>query len=122
MPLAYQIDSGAGLVTITGDYALPPEWRVVLDQVRRDPAFRPGLAFLRDLRESRHPVDAAAVEGIIAVVRELWNTLGVRRAAMVTRARVDIPAVMAHALAESEGIPLRTFTHIEEALAWLAEE
>ena len=122
MALAYQIDQAKKLVTITGDYAEPAEWRSLLQQVRDDPRLRPGFAFLRDLRLSMHPVDAQAVIGIIAVVRELWTTLGVRRAAMVTRPGIDVPAVIAHALAEVEHIPLRAFNTYDDAIAWLSED
>jgi hypothetical protein len=93
----------------------------MLNDVKADPLCRPGLAFLRDLRRSTHPVSPETVVGIIAVVRELWSQLGVRRAAMVTRPGIDIPAMVAHALAEVEQIPLKVFTSYDEALQWLAE-
>ena len=121
MTLTYRIDVEQGLVTISGDYAAPDEWRALLNDVKRDPLCRPGFAFLRDLRRSAHPVTPETVVGIIAVVRELWSQLGVRRAAMVTRPGIDIPAMVAHALAEVEQIPLRVFTSYDEALQWLAE-
>ena len=122
MALAYRIDQPRKLVTITGDYAEPAEWRSLLQQVRADPELQPGMAFLRDLRLSQHPVDAEAVIGIVAVVRELWAAVGARRAAMVTRPGVDVPAVIAHALAEVEHIPLRAFTSYDDAMSWLSEE
>ena len=122
MPLAYHIDQQQRLVTITGDYAEPAEWQVLLGNVRADPGFRPGFAFLRDLRKSAHPVDAHTVMGIIAVVRQMWTPLGVRRAAMVTRPGIDVPASVAHALAEDENMPLRAFTSYEDAVAWLADD
>ena len=122
MALAYQIEETKKLVTITGDYAEPVEWRLLLEQVRADPRLQPGMAFLRDLRYSLHPVDAQTVIGIIAVVRELWTSVGARRAAMVTRPGIDVPAVIAHALAEVEQIPLRAFTSYDDAIAWLSED
>lgn len=121
MPLAYHIIEKKKLVIITGDYAEPAEWRVLLQHVRSDPKLRPGFAFLRDLRYSAHPVDAAAVMGIIAVVRQMWVPLGVRRAAMVTRPGIDIPASIAHALAEDENMPLRAFSSYDDAIGWLTE-
>jgi len=119
MPLNYRIDDANGLVTITGDYASPDDWHTLLTTIERDPACRPGLAFLRDLRQSQHPVSAQAVMGIIGVVRALWPRLGVKRAAMVTRPGIDVPAVIAHALAEDEQMPLRAFDSYDDALAWL---
>jgi hypothetical protein len=121
VPLAYHIDEHRKLVTITGDYAEPAEWRVLLDRVGSDPRLKPGFGFMRDLRYSTHPVDTQAVMGIIAVVRQMWTTLGVRRAAMVTRPGIDVPAAVAHALAEDENMPLRAFTSYDDAMGWLAD-
>jgi hypothetical protein len=121
MPLRYDIDSGSRIVTIKGDYAEPSEWSTLLGAVGDDPRFTHGYAFLRDLRGSNNPVSAETVIGIIAVVRQYWNVLGVRRAAIVTRAGIDIPATIAHALAEDERIPLRAFNSYEDAIEWLGE-
>jgi hypothetical protein len=121
MPLTYRIDPAQGIVTITGDYEEAGGWRVLLEAVSRDPAYARGFSFIRDLRASAHPVDAQAVMGIIAVVREFWGALGARRAAIVTKAGMDDPAVIAHALADDEQIPLRAFTSYEDALEWVRE-
>lgn len=121
MPLTYRIDTERRLVTITGDYADAAEWRRLLGTVREDAAFGGGFSFIRDLRGSAHPVDAETVIGIIAVVREFWIPLAVRRAAIVTRQAINNPALVAHALAEHEQIPLRAFTSYDDALAWLSE-
>ena len=119
MPLIYRIDPGRGIVVITGDYAEAAEWQVLLAAVAGDPAYRRGFGFLRDLRASEHPVSAETVVGIIAVVRKFWPQLGVSRAAMVTRPGIDVPAMMAAALADEEQIALRAFTSYEEAMGWL---
>jgi hypothetical protein len=121
MPLEYRIDAGAGIVTIRGDYADAGEWRVLLGAVAHDPDFRPGLAFIRDLRGSSQPVGAETVVGIMAVVRELWSSLGVRRAAIVTRPGIDLPAMVAHALAEEAHLPVQSFTSYDDAMMWLRE-
>lgn len=121
MPLAYRIDSPRQLVIITGDYAEPAEWRIVLTAIAADPGYRPGSSFIRDLRASEHPVDAQAVMGIIAVVREFWPRLATHRAAMVTRYTIDVPAVIAETLASDERMPLRAFTSYDEALDWVSE-
>ena len=97
MALDYRIDTANRIVTITGDYTDGAGWREMLSAVAADPDYRRGFGFLRDVRASEHPVDAATVIGIIAVVREFWDVLGVRRAAILTRRTVDNPAVMAHA-------------------------
>lgn len=119
MPLNYDIDADRRIITITGDYAEPNEWRVLLTAIAADPRSRGGFGFLRDVRESAHPVSAQSVAGIIAVVRQFWNVLGARRAAVLTRPGIDIPATVAHALAEDEHLPLRTFNSYDDAVAWL---
>lgn len=119
MPLRYEIDPLQRIVTITGDYAEPEEWRDLLASVSRDPAFGRGFSFLRDLRASVHPVSADVVMGIIAVVREFWGALGARRAAIVTRPGIDVPATIAHALAEDQNLPLRAFDDYHDAMEWL---
>lgn len=119
MALQYDIDAAQQIVTITGDYAEPEEWRVLLAAVAEDPNYPGGYGFLRDVRGSAHPVTAQSVMGIIAVVREFWPRLKVRRAAILTGPSIDAAAMIAHALAEDQRIPLRAFTAYDDALAWL---
>jgi hypothetical protein len=119
MPLSYRIDRVQGIVTILGDYEQAGGWRVLLEEVACDPDYARGFSFIRDLRASAHPVSAEAVIGIIAVVREFWSTLGVKRAAIVTRPGMDDAAVIAHALAQDERIPLRAFTSYDDAAMWV---
>ncbi len=121
MSLAYRIDPAQRVVTITGDYADAAGWRVLLHAVAQDPNYRRGFNFIRDLRDSEHPVSAATVVGIIAVVREFWNALGATRAAIVTRPGIDYPAVIAEALADDEHIALRAFTSYDDAVSWLRD-
>jgi len=40
---------------------------------------------------------------------------------MVTRNVIDVPAVIAEALASDERMPLRAFTSYDEALEWVSE-
>ena len=119
MPLAYRIDPAQRIVTITGDYADAVGWRVLLNGVAHDPEYRRGFNFIRDLRDSAHPVSAETVVGIIAVVREYWDALGATRAAIVTRPGIDYPAVIAEALADEEHIAIRAFTSYNDAVSWL---
>jgi hypothetical protein len=122
MPLSYRIDTEMGIVMITGDYADADAWRRLLASIASDPDYRKGLGFLRDLRASEHPVTAETVVGIIAVVREFWDHLGVPRAAIVTRRGINDPALIAHALADAEHIPLRAFSSWDDAVKWLQGE
>lgn len=119
MPLAYALDTDQRIITITGDYAEPAEWRDLLAAIAADPRAPRGYGFLRDLRLSTHPVSPESVVGIIAVVRQFWNVLGARRAAILTRPGIDTPATVAHALAEDEHLPLRAFSSYDDAVAWL---
>jgi len=121
MSLAYRIDPADGVVTITGDYGDAAGWRVLLNAVAQDPDYHRGFNFIRDLRDSAHPVSAATVVGIIAVVRQFWDALGATRAAIVTRPGIDYPAVIAEALADEEHIALRAFTSYDDAVSWLRD-
>ena len=123
MPLSYVIDQDRRIVTITGDYAEPAEWRRMLTAVAADPAYPAGgCSFLRDVRAAEHAVGVESVVGIIGVVREFWGLLKVHRAAVLTRPAIDPPAMMAHALAEDQRIPLQSFTSYEDAVAWLTAD
>jgi hypothetical protein len=119
MALSYTIDEAEQLVTITGEYSAAREWQDLLGRILADPRRRPGFAFLRDLRQAAHPVDAATVVGIISVVRQFWPQLRPRRAAILTRNDVDPAAMVAHALADAENLPLQAFNSHEAAMAWL---
>jgi hypothetical protein len=120
--LSYSIDEAEQLVTITGEYSAAEDWNDLLGRILADPRRRPGFAFLRDLRDATRPVDVATVVGIIAVVRQFWPRLQPRRAAILTRNDIDAPALVAHALADAENLPLQAFNSHDAAMAWLREE
>jgi hypothetical protein len=121
MPLTYTIDVALGLVTITGEYSAADEWHALLARLLTDPRRKTGMGFLRDLRGATKPVDAETVVGIIRVVRQFWPELRPSRAAVLTPLAIDPAALVAHALADAQHIPLRTFSSYDEALAWLRE-
>jgi hypothetical protein len=121
VPLTYVIDPDARLITITGEYAGADEWQALLARVLADPQRQPGFAFLRDLRGATQPVDAAAVVGLMDAVRRFWPLLQPSRAAVLTPREFDPAALAAHALADTHGLPLRTFREYESAIAWLRE-
>lgn len=121
MALTYTIDPIRRIVTIAGEYADAGEWRVILEAILGDPGYAPGCGFIRDLRHARRPVDGPAVMRIIAVVREFWPYLRPTRAAIVTPRDLDAPALMAHALADEQHLPLRAFTSHDAAEAWVRE-
>jgi hypothetical protein len=121
MPLSYVIDTDEKLITITGEYAAAAEWRDILSRVLHDPRREPGFGFLRDLRGASRPVDAATVVGILQVVRQFWPHLQPSRAAVLTPRDFDPAALVAHALADAERMPLQMFTSYEAAREWLRE-
>lgn len=121
MPLTYSIDPDEKLITITGEYADASEWREVLSRILNDGRRRPGFAFLRDLRGASTPVDANTVVGIISVVRRFWPSLQPSRAAVLTPRAFDPAALVAHALADAQHMPLQTFTSYDAARDWLRE-
>jgi hypothetical protein len=120
--LSYTIDEAEQLVTITGEYSVAEEWHDLLGRILADPRRRPGFAFLRDLRQATHPVDAATVVAIISVVRQFWPHLQPTRAAILTRNDIDPAALVAHALADAENLPLQAFNSHDAAMAWLRGE
>ena len=119
MPLAYSIDRLQRVITISGEYSNADDWRDVLERILADPHCEPGYAYLRDLREATRPVDAATVVSIIDVVRRFWPTLQPSRVAVVTAMSVDPAALVAHALADAQRMPLQAFNSYDAALDWL---
>lgn len=119
MSLAYEIDTGRRLIVITGEYSDADEWRSLLARVLSDPRRKPGFAFLRDLRSATTPVDADTVVRIMEVVRRFWPQLQPSRAAILTKHDEDPAALVAHALADAQELPMRAFNSYDEAMAWL---
>jgi hypothetical protein len=120
--LHYLIDPARRLTTISGEYAVADEWTTLLGAILGDPLWQPGFGILRDLRGATTPVDAATVIRIMEVVKKFWPLLQPTRAAILTPREFD-PAVMAaHALADTEGLPMRMFSSLETALEWLAQD
>jgi hypothetical protein len=119
MSLAYEIDAGRRLIVISGEYSNANEWRSLLVKVLSDPQRKPGFAFLRDLRSATTPVDADRIVQIMEVVRRFWPQLQPSRAAILTKHDDDSAALVAHALADFQQLPIRAFNSYDEALAWL---
>jgi hypothetical protein len=119
--LDYTVDPDERLIVITGEYSDASEWRVLLAKVLGDTRIKPGFAFLRDLRTATTPVDADAVVQIMEVVRRFWPQLRPVRAAILTEQSEDRAALVAHALADAQQLPIRMFNSYEEAMTWLQE-
>jgi hypothetical protein len=119
--LSYSIDADQRLVVITGDYADVAEWRDLIGRLLVDPALRPGLCYLRDLREAGRTVDASTVVAIVEVVRRFWPMAPPARAAIVTPRLFDDAAMVAQAaLADAQHLPMQVFNSYEAAIEWLA--
>ncbi len=119
MPLRYTIDVAGRLITIVGEYADANEWRVVLDQLLKDPRRQPGFAFLRDLRGATTPVSAATVVDVMDVIRRFWPLLQPSRGAILTPLAFDSAAMTAFAIADEEHLPLKVFGSHDDAVEWL---
>lgn len=119
MPLTYTIDRTQRLITIAGEYADGGEWTALLARILNDPQREPGFAILRDLRGASTPVSAAAVVGVMDVIKRFWPLLQPTRIAVLTPLEFDPAALTAHAIADEKGIPLKVFSTYDEAVEWL---
>ena len=121
MALMYQMDRPNGLVTITGEYATSDEWLALCTAILRDPQFRPGFSFIRDMRGAVPPARDETVFETYRVVQQFWDRLEIRRAALVTEVAIF---KLAHALAVEQALsarPVRAFTQYDDAIRWLQE-
>lgn len=118
--LAYRIDPQRRLATIEGEYGSAEEWRALLIRMLKDPAWASGLAALRDVRHASTKVTVQEVVASMQVINELWGSVRLSRAAILTD-DWETPALAAHVLAESSGLPMRMFTDEAQALAWLRD-
>jgi hypothetical protein len=121
MPLDYTLDPHQRLITITGDYAEPAEWRQLLERMLADPARAPGFAILRDLRGSSTPIGTPSVVALMTVVHHFWPLLQPSRAAILTPREFDPAAMVAHALADTHGLPMQVFNSMDAAMEWLTD-
>jgi hypothetical protein len=119
MSLNYTIDTEQQLITITGEYADAEEWAELLARILSDPRRAPGFSVLRDLRDATTPTDAATVVRAMTVVRRFWPHIQPSRAAILTCDDIDLSALVASALADAHGLPLRTFRSVDAAMQWL---
>jgi hypothetical protein len=117
--LDYTIDPDRRLIVITGEYSDASEWKGLFVRLLTDGQRGPGFAFLRDLRGATVPVDADTVVQIMEVVRRFWPQLQPSRVAILTRHDEDPAALVAHALADADRLPMRAFNSHDEALEWL---
>lgn len=119
MTLTYSVDDREELVTITGEYSGADEWKPLLERIVHDNRIREGFAFLRDLRGATSPTDAATVVAVMEMVQRLWPRLKPSRGAIVTSRLIDPPALVAHAIADAQRLPIEMFTSYDAAIEWL---
>lgn len=119
MTLTYTVDDREQLVTITGDYSGTDAWKRLLDRIVRDARIREGFAFLRDLRGATSTTDTASVVAVMEMVARLWPRLKPSRGAIVTSHVIDPAALVAHAIADAQRLPIQMFTSYDAAMEWL---
>lgn len=121
VPLAYQIDPTERLVTITGEYGTPDDWRTLLTHILHDPLLQPGFAFLRDRRGAAADVDVATVVGVVDAIRRFWPHIQPSRAAILISRGCDSRAIAASGLADGHGLSIKAFTSYDAAVTWLRQ-
>jgi hypothetical protein len=127
-PFTYSIDLARGLIFLVYGEAQPgfAEWRDVMDDLQRDPHFRPGLHLVSDRRRLKEAPTTSTIQQMAQYVAARRATFGDCRWAIVTSA--EAPAEygmvrMASVLFQGagSGITLRPFTDMQDALAWAAD-
>jgi hypothetical protein len=120
-PLAYEVDPAERIVTISGEYGTPDDWRTLLTQILHDPLMQPGFAFLRDRRGVAAEVEIATVVGVVDAIRRFWPHIRPSRAAILVSRGCDPRAIAASGLADGHGLSIKAFTSYDEAVTWLRQ-
>ncbi len=122
-PLTYHIDPARNVVVLTYGEQQPTfeEWCSVMDELLRDPLFRPGLHLLSDRRRVCEALSTRMVEGMSHYVGTRRERFGKRRWAVATGTPAEYGmARMAEVLFEAVGshVTLRAFTNFDDAERW----
>ena len=120
--LTYTIDPASRIVVITGEYSDRGQWEELASRLFADPAFGPGYAFLRDLRNARVTATDTNILEVFDLVRKVWPRIQATRAAIVTRRDDATSAMMTQALADGEHLPIRAFDSLDLAMEWLRDK
>jgi hypothetical protein len=122
MPITWDIDEDAGLVTVrvVGPLTLD-DARQALTELYAQPSYRPPMVDLWDLRAAEIDPGPGEVEAFVRFIQGSRGDRGTEQTALVVASVADFGIsrmYQAHAEA-SLPISVRAFTRIDEAYAWL---
>ncbi len=123
MAIDYTIDPEANLVRVThrGEFTIAELIRHSL-RVNEDPAFRPGMNTLTDLREAVLVDDVSEIRRYVEHSEELAKYRGACKWACLVPDEAALNLIWSFDLVtKNRGIPIRTrgFLEVADALAWL---
>jgi hypothetical protein len=123
--MTYDIDRDRGVVFIRFGERQPSlvEWRSVMDDILKNPAFRTGLAFVSDRRFVEGVPSTAMVRLMSGYAEEHRDEFGACRFAVVTPAEKPVQYGMTRMMQTTLEIAnsplnLRLFTDMDEAIRW----
>jgi hypothetical protein len=118
--LHYEITT-PGIVRISVSGVIDPHAVVAfLRSLAADPAFRPQLPRLVDMREASQPLPVADLERVAHAFEQMRSQFSGSRAAIVVATTAMFGAVRQYGtLVERAGIEVSPFMREREALAWL---
>lgn len=122
MPMSYQIDTDRKLLLIRGSGRLTDaEMIACVDELREDPAVRPDLQTLSDMREIEVGFTPAGVEAMVAAMRSSANPRDGVKAAIVVGSEVAFGMGRMFQLRTDEDLDprFRVFRSMQDALEWL---
>lgn len=122
MPITWDIDEQAGLVTVrvVGPLTLDGA-REALKELYAHPSYRPPMVDLWDLRAAQIDSGPGEVQAFVRFIQGSRGDHGTDQTALVVASMVDFGiSRMYQALAEASlPISIRAFTQLDEAYAWL---
>ena len=122
MPITWDIDEGAQLATVrvVGPLTLEAA-RQALMELYAQPAYRPPVVDLWDLREAQIDADPGDVQAFVRFIQGSRGDQGTDQTALVVASLFDFGIsrmYQAHAEATIP-ISIRAFTRLDEAYEWL---
>ncbi|HLT39486.1 MAG TPA: STAS/SEC14 domain-containing protein [Enhygromyxa sp.] len=122
MPITWDIDETAGLVTVrvVGPLTLD-DARQALTELYAQPSYRPPIVDLWDLRSARLDPSPGDVEAFVRFIQGSRGDRGTDQTALVVASMADFGiSRMYQAHAEAcLSLSIRAFTQLDEAYAWL---
>ncbi len=119
MPFSNEVDTTIGIVYVRGWGALDLEEGLRAQaELSLDPDYQPDFGVVVDLREL---LDEPRAKDLVELTR---NLLRLRehfrhRVALVVSKRLSLGAELSAAMASAGGVPIRVFSALDEAYAWV---